>query len=94
MQAQSYPNSSCRRLLPSHGARTLLLAKPAASSKGLWRDYRGPIGQITVTDLGHEEPTLVLANQTAPLRSAPDRPLRPSHAHRERHRRRHRSGIV
>src|SRR6266700_1378940 len=27
------------------------------------RDYKGPIRQITVTDLGHEEPTLVLTNQ-------------------------------
>jgi Transposase DDE domain len=27
------------------------------------RDYDGPIRQITVTDLGHEEPTLVLTNQ-------------------------------
>ena len=27
------------------------------------RDYEGPIRQITVTDLGHEEPTLVLTNQ-------------------------------
>jgi len=27
------------------------------------RDYQGPIRQITVTDLGHEEPTIVLTNQ-------------------------------
>ena len=27
------------------------------------RDYDGPIRQITVTDLGHEEPTIVLTNQ-------------------------------
>jgi hypothetical protein len=27
------------------------------------RDYTGPIRQIAVTDLGHEEPTLVLTNQ-------------------------------
>jgi hypothetical protein len=27
------------------------------------RDYEGPIRQITVTDLGHEEPTIVLTNQ-------------------------------
>ena len=26
-------------------------------------DYEGPIRQVTVTDLGHEEPTLVLTNQ-------------------------------
>src|ERR1039458_6749136 len=27
------------------------------------RDYDGPIRQITVTDLGHEEPTIVVTNQ-------------------------------
>jgi hypothetical protein len=27
------------------------------------RDYQGPIRQLTVTDLGHEEPTLLLTNQ-------------------------------
>jgi hypothetical protein len=27
------------------------------------RDYEGPIRQIAVTDLGHEEPTLLLTNQ-------------------------------
>ena len=27
------------------------------------RDYEGPIRQVAVTDLGHEEPTLVLTNQ-------------------------------
>ncbi len=27
------------------------------------RDYAGPIRQITVTDLGHEEPTIVVTNQ-------------------------------
>jgi transposase len=27
------------------------------------RDYEGPIRQIAVTDLGHEEPTLILTNQ-------------------------------
>lgn len=32
------------------------------------RDYKGPIRQITVTDLGHEEPTIVLTNQ---LRRSP-----------------------
>jgi hypothetical protein len=32
------------------------------------RDYKGPIRQITVTDLGHEQPTIVLTNQ---LRRSP-----------------------
>jgi hypothetical protein len=32
------------------------------------RDYAGPIRQITVTDLGHEEPTIVVTNQ---LRRSP-----------------------
>ncbi len=27
------------------------------------RDYDGPLRQVTVTDLGHEEPTLILTNQ-------------------------------
>jgi hypothetical protein len=34
------------------------------------RDYKGPIRQITVTDLGHEQPTIVLTNQ---LRRSPSR---------------------
>ena len=29
----------------------------------LWHDYQGAIRQITITDLGHEEPTLLLTNQ-------------------------------
>jgi len=32
------------------------------------RDYEGPIRQLTITDLGHEEPTLLLTNQ---LRRSP-----------------------
>src|SRR5207245_1913937 len=32
-------------------------------------DYQGPLRQITITDLGHEEPTLLLTNQLK--RSAP-----------------------
>ena len=27
------------------------------------RDYDGPLRQLTVTDLGHDEPTLILTNQ-------------------------------
>jgi len=34
------------------------------------RDYEGPIRQLTITDLGHEEPTLLLTNQ---LKSSPSK---------------------
>jgi hypothetical protein len=27
------------------------------------KDYDGPLGQLTITDLGHEKPTLLLTNQ-------------------------------
>jgi hypothetical protein len=50
--------------------------------------YDGPIRQIIVADLGHEEPTLVLTNQ--PLTDQAHRSLRAAHAHRERDRRRDR----
>ena len=33
-------------------------------------DYQGPIRQITITDLGHEEPTLLLTNQ---LKASPSK---------------------
>ena len=36
-------------------------------------DYQGPIRQLTITDLGHEEPTLLLTNQlTRSARDAAD----------------------
>jgi hypothetical protein len=30
------------------------------------KDYDGPIRQLTIADLGHEEPTLLLTNQMRP----------------------------
>ena len=30
-------------------------------------DYEGPLRQVTVTDLGHEEPTILLTNQLKPI---------------------------
>jgi hypothetical protein len=50
------------------GARSLLHAPGYRTPKILDRrltltDYQGPIRQIAVTDLGHEQPTLLLTNQ-------------------------------
>ena len=30
-------------------------------------EYDGPLRQVTVVDLGHEEPTILLTNQLAPI---------------------------
>ena len=53
-------------------------------------EYDGPIRQLTITDLGHEEPTLLLTNQ---LRRSPAKLIGtvcPADDHREPDRRRHR----
>ena len=42
--------------------------------------------RLTIADLGHEEPTLLLTNQLSRSAGAADRPLRPADADREQHR--------
>ena len=32
-------------------------------------DYEGPLRQVTIADLGHEQPTILLSNQLAPMAS-------------------------
>ena len=54
------------------------------------KDYDGPLRQLTITDLGHEEPTLLLTNQLDRAAAQAHRPLRPADADREQHRGRHR----
>ena len=53
------------------------------------KHYEGPLRQLTLMELGHEEPTVLLTNH---LRRGPvdsDHPLCPTHAHRKWHLRSH-----
>ena len=50
-------------------------------------DYAGPIRQIAIMDLGHEEPTLLLTNQLRRSRREAHRALCPTDADRKQHRR-------
>ena len=59
---QNEPVSAWRRIqleAVSHAYRTPKIL----DRKITLSDYQGPIRQITITDLGHEEPTLLLTNQ-------------------------------
>lgn len=56
------PASAWRRIELENIARTYRTPRVLDERIQL-RDYEGPIRQLTVTDLGHEEPTLLLTNQ-------------------------------
>lgn len=56
------PDSAWRRIELDNVAR--LYRTPRILDQRIpLRDYQGPIRQLTITDLGHEEPTLLLTNQ-------------------------------
>jgi len=61
------PESAWRRIELENIARMYRTPKILDQRIEL-RDYAGPIRQLTITDLGHEEPTLLLTNQ---LRRSP-----------------------
>ncbi len=61
------PASAWRRIELENIARTYRTPRALDEHIAL-RDYDGPIRQLTITDLGHEEPTLLLTNQ---IRRAP-----------------------
>jgi hypothetical protein len=56
------PDSAWRRIELDNVAR-LYRTPRVLDQKITLRDYQGPIRQLTITDLGHEEPTLLLTNQ-------------------------------
>lgn len=56
------PASAWRRIELHNIARTFSTPK-ILDEKILLKDYQGPIRQLTIADLGHEEPTLLLTNQ-------------------------------
>ena len=56
------PVSAWRRLELAAVSRAYRTPKLLDSKLPL-TDYQGPLRQLTITDLGHEEPTLLLANQ-------------------------------
>jgi Transposase DDE domain len=61
-QIQAQPPSAWRRIELDSIARAYRTPRILDQTIRL-RDYDGPIRQIAVTDLGHEEPTIVLTNQ-------------------------------
>jgi len=62
------PSSAWRRI-ELEGVSRIYKTPRILDEEVTLKDYDGPIRQITVTDLGHEEPTLLLTNQLR--RSAP-----------------------
>jgi len=61
-EIDSQPSSAWRRIELESIARAYRTPRILDQTVTL-RDYEGPIRQITVTDLGHEEPTIVVTNQ-------------------------------
>lgn len=59
---QNTPVSAWRRIELEAVSRAYRTPK-ILDSKITLTDYQGPIRQLTITDLGHEEPTLLLTNQ-------------------------------
>lgn len=66
-QIAQTPTSAWRRITLSGVTRAFKTPKILDTTVTL-RDYAGPIRQLTVSDLGHEQPTLILTNQ---LRKSP-----------------------
>ena len=61
-QIHQLPPSAWRRIELENIARAYRTPRVLDERIEL-RDYEGPIRQLTITDLGHEEPTLLLTNQ-------------------------------
>jgi hypothetical protein len=66
---QDTPVSAWRRIELEAVSRAYRTPK-ILDSKIPLTDYQGPIRQLTITDLGHEEPTLLLTNQ---LKASPSK---------------------
>lgn len=66
---QDTPVSAWRRIELEAVSRAYRTPK-ILDSKITLTDYQGPIRQLTITDLGHEEPTLLLTNQ---LKASPSK---------------------
>jgi hypothetical protein len=56
------PSSAWRRVELKNVTRAYRTPRVLDTSIGL-KDYDGPLRQLTIVDLGHEEPTLLLTNQ-------------------------------
>lgn len=63
----SHPRSAWRRI-ELQGVSRIYKTPRIIDKKVALKDYDGPIRQIAITDLGHEEPTLLVTNQ---LRRSP-----------------------
>jgi hypothetical protein len=66
---QDTPVSAWRRIELEAVSRAYRTPK-ILDSKITLTDYQGPLRQLTITDLGHEEPTLLLTNQ---LKASPSK---------------------
>ena len=84
------PPSAWRRIELESVSRAVSHPRILDQTHRAWTTTRGRLRQIAITDLGHEEPTLLLTNQLRRSAARPDRTLRQAHAHREHHLRRHR----
>jgi transposase len=61
-QAASQPLSAWRRIELESVSRAYKTPR-ILDGKTTLKDYQGPIRQLTITELGHEQPTLLLTNQ-------------------------------
>lgn len=61
-ELQSRPRGAWRRI-ELEGVSRQFRTPPILDERIELADYKGPLRQIAVTDLGHEEPTLLLTNQ-------------------------------
>jgi hypothetical protein len=61
-QAASQPPSAWRRIELESVSRAYKTPR-ILDDKTTLKDYHGPIRQLTITELGHEQPTLLLTNQ-------------------------------
>ncbi len=59
---------SAWRRIELEGVSRVYRRRGSSTRRSRLTDYEGPIRQLTITDLGHEEPTLLLTNQ---LRRSP-----------------------
>jgi hypothetical protein len=61
-QVHSEPVSAWRRI-ELEGVSRIYKTPRILDSKIMLKDYEGPIRQLVITDLGHEDPTFLLTNQ-------------------------------
>ena len=90
-RSRQSPASAWRRIELESVARAYRTPRILDEQDHAAATTRARSARLTITDLGHEEPTLAADQPAARARPGQaHRPLRPADDHRERHRRRHR----